>query len=287
MSSTLSYLLPWEFSPTVLLVCLGSAIVYVRGLFAHKRRGSRVGVFRPFLFFLGLGLNYAVLQTYFDYFSQHMFWVHRLQHLVLHHVGPVLLVLAAPASVMLSGMPRAVRKHVVEPLRSQPMLLRCFDFVQHPVIAPLLFVGLIYFWLLPSIHFGAMLDADRYRIMNWSMAVDGILFWWLMLTPRAHQGPAALGYGQRVAILCAAAVLQIVLGAYIALHKSVLFDVYDICGRAWATSPLVDQEYGGLLTWIPAAMMSGFGVLVVLHHVLHSSPQGDPTDRLASSTAVK
>jgi putative membrane protein len=286
MASTLSYLLPWEFSPTVLLVCLIFAGLYVRGLAALRRGGSRIGFWRPFAFFLGLGLNYVVLQTYFDYLSQHMFWVHRLQHLILHHLAPVFVVLAAPAEALLLGTPLALRERLLAPGK-QRTIRRCLRFVQHPAIALLLFVGLIYFWLLPSVHFAAMLDARRYLLMNWSMAVDGILFWWLMLTPREKQGAAAIGYGMRVLILCVAAVLQILLGAHIALHKSVIFDVYGVCGRAWALDPLVDQEFGGLLTWIPAAMMSGFGVLVVLHHILHSAPQDDSAARLASSTTGK
>jgi putative membrane protein len=285
MPSTLSYLLPWEFSPTVLLACLLCAGAYVRGLAALNRRGEPVGFWRPFAFFLGLALNYAALQTYFDYLSQHMFWVHRLQHLILHHLAPVALALSAPGEAMLLGVPLPARERLLRAAsRHQRVIQRCLRFVQHPLVALLLFVGLIYVWLIPSVHFGAMLDADRYRIMNWSMAVDGILFWWLMLTPREKQGAAAVGYGIRVLVLCIAAVLQILLGAHIALHKSVLFDVYGICGRAWALDPLVDQELGGLLTWIPAAMMSGFGVLVVLHRILHSPQENAPVNRLASST---
>lgn len=285
MPSTLSYLLLWEFSPTVLLACLLCAGVYLRGLVALSRRGSRIGIWRPFAFFLGLGLIYAVLQTYFDYLSQHMFWVHRLQHLILHHLAPVLLVLAAPTEAMMLGTPLALRTRLIGVSRREGAVRRCFAFLQHPAIALLLFVGLIYFWLIPSVHFDAMLDANRYRLMNWSMAVDGLLFWWLVLTPRTEQGPAAIGYGVRILILCLAAVLQILLGAHIALHKSSLFDVYNICGRAWALDPLMDQEIGGLLTWIPAAMMSGFGVLVILHRLLHPVRTGDSVDQPASSRA--
>lgn len=274
MPFSFSYLLPWEFSPTVFLTCAISALLYARGLGVLRRRGCAVGFGRPLAFFVGLAANYLVLQTYFDYLSQHMFWVHRLQHLILHHIGPVLLVLAAPAEVMRLGTPASLQRQL-QALSRQRLVQRCCGFLQHPIVAPALFVGLIYFWLLPAIHFSAMLDANRYRLMNWSMALDGILFWWLMLTPRAPRGPASLGYGQRILILCVVAVIQILLGAHIALHKSVLYDVYDLCGRAWALSPLVDQEFGGLLTWIPAAMMSGFGVLVVLHHILHSPPPRD------------
>ncbi|MGH8148676.1 MAG: cytochrome c oxidase assembly protein, partial [Steroidobacteraceae bacterium] len=140
--------------------------------------------------------------------------------------------------------------------------------VQHPVVAPLVFVGLIYFWLTPSVHFAAMLDIDRYRAMNWGMAVDGILFWWLMLAPRRLQGPAAIGYPMRILIVFLVTLPQIVIGAYISLHGSLLYDVYAICGRAWAVSPLTDQEVGGLLTWIPAAMMSAIAVLIILRRLL-------------------
>jgi len=278
MPSVLRYLLPWDFSPTVLILCASTGVLYVRGLVARRRDHVRVGCAQPLAFFLGLALLYAVLQTYVDYLSQHMFWVHRLQHLVLHHIAPVLLVLAAPAPVLWQGLPRRWRP-AARRIGASPVLARVVAIVQHPFIACLLFVGLIYFWLTPAIHFGAMLDARRYLLMNWSMAVDGVLFWWLMLSPKQAQGAAALGYGARLLVLCLAALLQILLGAYITLHKSVLFDVYGICGRAWNESPLTDQELGGLLTWIPAAMMSGVGVLIVLRHVLNegrSEPVGLP-----------
>jgi putative membrane protein len=146
-----------------------------------------------------------------------------------------------------------------------------------------LFVGLVYFWLTPSIHFTAMLDARRYRLMNWSMVVDGLLFWWLMLTPRQAQGRIAVGYGQRIAILVATGFLQLFLGAYIVMSKTVLFDVYGICGRAWAMSPLTDQQLGGLFTWIPPAMMSLIGVLIVIHHLLRDAERDDRA-RLAGAT---
>ena len=271
MLASLQYLLPWDFSPTVLAVCGLSAVLYVRGAAALGRNGIATAAWRSVAFFTGLTLGYVALQTYFDYLSQHMFWVHRLQHLVLHHIAPVLLVAAAPGQVLRQGLPRWARQRLVDPLARQGVLRHGLHVVQHPVIALVLFVGLIYFWLTPAVHFTAMLDADRYLLMNWSMALDGILFWWLMLARRQRQGRLAVGYGVRILVLCVAALLQIFLGAYITLHDAVLYDVYGICGRAWAVSPAVDQQLGGLLTWIPPAMMSGLGVIVVLRLALHDS----------------
>ncbi|MGH8138283.1 MAG: cytochrome c oxidase assembly protein [Steroidobacteraceae bacterium] len=271
MFSFVQYLLPWDFSPTVLLICSLSATFYTRGAAALKKRGMAPGPWKSAAFFAGLGLNYVALQTYFDYLSQHMFWVHRLQHLILHHIAPLLLVAATPGQALWHGSPGWLRKRILDPLARQGSVRWLLRFVQSPAVALLLFVGLIYYWLTPSVHFAAMLDADRYLLMNWSMAIDGILFWWLMLVRPDRQGRVAVGYGARILVLCLAALLQILLGAYITLHRTVLFDVYGICGRAWALSPLVDQQLGGLITWIPAAMMSGVGVIVVLYHVLHDS----------------
>jgi putative membrane protein len=271
MEAAARYLLPWDFSPTVFLICLLLTVVYLRGLAALRRRGAPPGAWRSIAFFAGLALNYIALQTYFDYLSQHMFWVHRLQHLILHHIAPILLVAAAPASTLGSGLPRLIHERVLAPLRRQTVLWTLARLLQSPFIALLLFVGLIYYWLTPTVHFAAMLDARRYLLMNWSMAIDGILFWWLMLARRGRQGDLAIGYGIRILILSIAALLQILLGAYITLHRTVLFDVYGLCGRAWAVSPQVDQELGGLLTWIPPAMMSGLGVILVIHLALHDS----------------
>jgi putative membrane protein len=267
--SDLGYLLPWQFSATVFFTCAIVVALYVRGLLALRRGAARVGFWRAFTFLLGIALNYAVLQTYIDFLAQHMFWIHRFQHLILHHIGPVLIVLTAPGPILRAGIPAglAARARIGAEIRRPAQLL--FRLVQHPLIAPTLFVGLIFFWLTPSIHFTAMIDVRRYLLMNWSMLADGLLFWWLMLTPRQAQGSAALGYGTRIIILTVIAVPQILLGSYIALHPTPLYDVYALCGRAWAISPIEDQQIGGLLTWIPAAMMSLVGVLVVLHHILH------------------
>lgn len=279
MLSDLRYLLPWEFSPTVLLSGVLSVACYLRGMARLRQRGEPVGFWAALSFLLGVALMYGVLQTYYDYLSQHMFFVHRLQHLVLHHLGPLLIVVALPGPVLRAGLPARWRRGAAWLTRGVAWQWG-LRLLQQPIVAGTLFVGLVYFWLIPSIHFTAMLDADRYRLMNWGMAVDGLLFWWLMLTPRRAQGRIAVGYGQRIAILVVTGFLQLFLGAHIVMSKTVLFDVYGICGRAWAVSPLTDQQLGGLFTWIPPAMMSLIGVLIVIHHLLHDAEQ-DATDRLA------
>lgn len=139
--------------------------------------------------------------------------------------------------------------------------------IQHPVVGGVLFVGLIAFWLWPPVHFYAMLPARYYWLMNLSMLVDGLLFWWFMLDPLpAGSHATTYGIGLRTVVLWAVMVPQIAIGATIALADHDLYTAYGVCGRALPISSLTDQQLGGLFTWIPAAMMSVLGTLVLIRH---------------------
>lgn len=248
----LEFLAPWQFDPFAALGLSLAAGLYATGIL----RGARPAAGRVIAYFTGVLAMYAVLHTYLDYYAQYLFAAHRGQHLVLHHLGPFLVALANPLPVW--------RRALGGPVRVPGWLEAVYRAVQHPLVAPVLFVGLIYFWLIPAIHFDAMLSHQLYLVMNWSMALDGLLFWWLILVPRGFGHLVDLGYGTRLAMVLLVMFPQIVLGAYITLGPTDLYDVYSVCGRAFPLSPEEDQLYGGLLTWIPAAMMSVVGAVIVL-----------------------
>ncbi len=278
----LDLLLPWEPLWWLIGAFAAAAILYVRG---WRRAPDTTSVLKGVSFFIGLVGMYAVMQTRYDYVAQHMFFIHRLQHLVLHHAGPFLIAVSAPAAVLRAGLPDTWRRTFVE-LRSQRIVYAAwrtlgagYRLIQHPVPAAVLFVGLIIFWLQPDVHFDAMLSARDYWIMNLSMAVDGLLFWWVMLDPR-RPGTTAVTYGTGVRILVLWAVMlpQIGVGAWIALSPEIIYDVYAVCGRIWPVSPIVDQQIGGLITWIPAAMMSVIATLVLLGYRFRHEQTPLPTN---------
>jgi len=270
MPPLVKWLTPWEFSPTVLIVTVIAAALYVHGWHRCAIQGVPFAMWRGVCFFIGLILTYLVLQSYFDYLSQHMFWVHRLQHLVLHHLGPFLMILATPPVLARHALPRWFHRRLLAAATRNRLLHGAYRFIQHPLSAALLFVGLIYFWLSPSIHFAAMLSAPRYLAMNWSMLIDGLLFWWVILDPRPPAKHGTSGYGTRLLVLWAIMLPQIIIGAHIGLSTTSLYSVYNVCGRAWPISPIVDQQFGGLITWIPASMMSVIAALIVIRLWLHA-----------------
>lgn len=253
----LPFWMPWEFSWPVFLVTALSLSWYVSGTFRLPRT-DRPSVWRQTAFFVGVIAIYAVLQTHVDYYAQHMFFVHRAQHFVLHHIGAFLVAIAMPGQTILAGMPGFLRPVV----RSTP-IRKAIDAVQHPAVAPVLFVGLIYLWLIPAFHTRVMLNLDMYNVMNWSMAINGISFWSLILDHRPRP-PARLGFGMRALLVIAVEPLQMALGAVLSLSSVDFYPVYRICGRIWDIPALSDQHYGGLIIWLPSTMTSLAGMICVL-----------------------
>jgi putative membrane protein len=249
--------MPWDFSWAEYLATALALYWFARGL-ARLAPDERPPLWRSVAFVLGVVSIYAVLQTRLDYFALHMFWVHRAQHYVLHHSGAFLIALGTAGPVLWAGMPALLRPI----LASRPVTL-VVDFLQHPAVAPVLFVGLIYLWLIPAIHTRVMLDANLYTLMNASMAVNGIMFWNLILDPRPKP-PARIGSGMRALLVIAVEPLQMVLGAILSLSSVDFYPVYRICGRIWDISSISDMHYGGLIIWLPSTLTSFAGMIVVL-----------------------
>jgi putative membrane protein len=206
---------------------------------------------------------YGVSQTQVDYYAEHAFFVHQLQSVVLHHLGPFFIVLACPKDVLAAGFPVAAKRLIMTVLAWKPVQ-GLVNILLHPVAAATLFVGLIIFWLLPSIHFIAMLDWRLYRLMNWSMALSGLMFWGIVLNSKPIRSP-----GCRIAMMLAVVPPQILVGLLIFFASHELYPIYTLCGRAFpGISFITDQQIGGLILWTHGAMMSVIGILIVIYKEL-------------------
>ena len=265
--------LPWEFSwPDFLATGLTLASFW-RGLDILPKP-QHPALWRKISFVLGVLSFYIVLQTHIDYYAQHMFFVHRAAHFVLHHLGAFLIALGMSGPVLYAGMPDFLKPIVdARPVRAT------VSFLQNPVMAPFLFVGLLYFWLIPSIHTIVMLDANLYELMNWTMAINGVMFWSLVLDSRAKP-PARLSHLMRGLMILLIELPQMVLGAILSLSTSDYYPVYQICGRVLDMTALNDQHYGGLIIWLPGTLTS-FAAMIVVLVTMRLNEEAAERERLA------
>jgi putative membrane protein len=250
---------PWDFSAPEYLVTALVLFWFLRGLRASPA-DARPPVWRRAAFLIGLMLTYAVLQTRFEYWSQHMFFLNSIQHVVMHHIGPFLIALGGAGETVKRGMPERMRRAI-----EMPWVGAVIRVLQQPVLAVLMFSGLFYFfWLIPAVHFRAMIDPRLYAFMNWSMTLDGVLFWALVLDPRPKP-PARVAYGTRMALAAAVMFPQIALGAAITFSQSDLYPYYELCGRLLPSiGVLLDQHIGGIVIW-DQATMSAIAIVLVLN----------------------
>jgi putative membrane protein len=254
----LQWLVPWEFSFAVIIVTAVTAMLFIRGSLKCKL------FFRQKLYFgIGLLSLYVVSHTQVDYYAEHEFFVHQLQSLVFHHLGPFLIVLSCPKEALSAGFP-VVGKRLTRMVSGWKPVHCLVKVLFHPAAAVTVFVGLIAFWLLPSIHFIAMLDWRVYRLMNWSMVLNGLMFWGIVLDSHSQWSP-----GSRIGMMLAVIPPQILIGALIFFTPHELYPIYTLCGRAFTgMSSITDQQIGGLILWMNAAMMSVIGILIVIHKEL-------------------
>ncbi|WP_158929171.1 cytochrome c oxidase assembly protein [Acidisphaera sp. S103] len=252
---------PWDFSWIEYLGIVLPLAWYLRGLVLTEP-AARPHWLRRTSFLIGIGLIYGAMQTHFVYLSQHMFFLNRLQHLGMHHLGPFLIALAWPGETIGRGMPDVVGRWV----RAR-WIQRVLRVVQTPVVAGVLFVGLVWFWLLPNVHLHAMISPVLYMTMNLSMVIDGLLFWFFILDPRPAP-PARHSYPVRLATCILVIFPQILLGSRLTFGMTAMYSYYDLCGRLFpSVSALTDQHLGGLVVWIPSSMMSSVAFMLMMNNI--------------------
>jgi putative membrane protein len=281
IATLLKWLVPWEFSWVFLAIFLGTCVLYVRG----SRRLS-VSFSRQLVFWVGMAIIYLSLQTYLDYYAEHEFFMHRIQQVLLHHLAPLLIVTAYPASVLRAGLPLAWRLRVLRPLqRSWPWRV-VMGVLLNPAVATVLFIGFILIWLIPSMQTTAMLDWRVYRFMNWTMLISGFAYWSLVLDHRSHP-PGRMIAGLRVLSPAVTMTPQILAGAIVTFSKTDLYPIFEICGRAFTFNVLTGQLIGGVITWVPAALIESIGGLMALRQWLRLSRNGRLPRRVPRQPIVR
>ena len=268
IATLLKWAVPWEFSWVFLATFLLACVLYWRG-----SRRLRVDFSRQLAFWGGMAIIYLSLHTYLDYYAEHEFFMHRLQQLLLHHLAPLLIVTAYPVSVLRAGLPLRWRVHLLRPLQRSWPWRAVLGVLMNPTVATVLFIVFVLIWLIPDLQTLAMLDWRVYRFMNWTMLISGFAYWSLVLDHRPHP-PGRMVAGMRVLSPAITMSPQILAGAIVTFSHTDLYPIFEICGRAFTFNVLTGQMVGGLITWVPAALIESVGGLMALRLWLRLSRNG-------------
>lgn len=234
----------WSFSPVIVAPLALVALLYRCGLPALPGAAlpSRA---RRSLFTAGIVCLVVALMSPLCRMAAAVAWAHMVQHVLLVAGAPLLLVLSRPGTVLLAGLPSALRRKAEACSRtvasaSQPYAYLLVSFVLYGVN--------IWFWHIPALYQGALLGVGLHLVMYAMLLLVSLLFWHSMLETYRIPGGAS---GLAAILLFFTFLHTALLGLLLALSPQVWYPLLAQRGVAWGLSPLDDQRLAGLIMWIP------------------------------------
>ena len=277
----------WNWNPLATLLILMVAYVYLNGLSNWNRPSHPIGRWQRLSFFTGLFLIFIALQSPLDNLSEHMLSFHQLQHFLLRMLAPLLILLGAPLTPILRGLPRWALLGIVRPTVRHWFARAAYDKLTNPVISVTLFMGVLYFWQIPEPFNLALRNEFIHAVMHMTMMSSGFIFYWAVIDPKPHR--SRVHYGVRVLYLGLIVLPNTILGAVITFSKTIVYSGYEGVYQPFDMSTLTDQQIGGLVLWVAGDMMSILvaGIVMVMWYEKEESENPSFPPRPPTPTAVE
>ncbi|MCH9696871.1 MAG: cytochrome c oxidase assembly protein [Gammaproteobacteria bacterium] len=253
----------WVYTPSITVPIVLTLLVYCLGLIRRRQQHKPINHIRTTLFFLGLFFFYFALQSPIEPLSDHYFYLHQIEHLMLRMFGPWLIILSMPMNTLIQGLPNWIRRGIVKPLIKNRIVHLMYRILTQPYFATFLFIASLYIWQIPDLHNQALNDQFLHDCMHVSMIVTAFFFWWVISDPR--RTAARCTYGIRLFLLWAVTTFNSILGAIITMTRSEIYTGYNQDITAILMTAMEDQQHGGVILWVPGGMMGLLGTAVVFY----------------------
>ncbi len=201
-----------------------------------------------------------------DYF---LFSAHMVQHLILTLIVPPLLLLGAPGWML---RPLFRNRYVFRLAKTLTSTAWCF----------LIFNIVLALWHLPPMYNMALAN-HPIHIFQHLMFIAAAVFMWWPLTSQLPELPRA-SYPAQLMYCFLLTIPMGVIAIYIAMAEDLLYPAYAIAPRILQMSPMSDQQYGGLIMWIPGALFF-YIVMSVVFFKWYSSGKDDAASAQVGSVA--
>jgi cytochrome c oxidase assembly factor CtaG/uncharacterized membrane protein len=249
----------FQLEPFFLVGSLVAASLYAVGYARLRARGDAWPIMRLVSWMAGIAVVIWCTNSGIALYSQVSVGLHMTQHMTLTMLGPIFLVMGAPATLALRALKpsstneRGPREWVVWFLHSPINRVLTNPFYVFVVYV----IGLYGLYLTPA--FGWLMGSHvGHIIMQLHFVTAGYLFYWVLIgiDPR----PRPLPYWGRIVLL----LLSLGVHAFFAVilmmgTTPMAVEWYGIVRPDWVTDPLQDTLFGGQVAWglseIPALIV--------------------------------
>ncbi len=248
-----------DFDAWLALLVIAAALVYARGVARVWRkagRGRGIRVAHVVRFALGIGAVALALLPPLDALAAQSFALHMIEHEVLMVVAAPLLVLARPLEAWVWALPRRDARRAFGGLARVTPLVRFGHAMTLPAGATCLHAFALWIWHAPALFAAALDSLPLHVLQHASFFFSALVFWWAVFGGAARApGPASL------ACLFTTMLHTSALGAVLTFAPTAWYMQGD--ARVLGLVPLEDQQFGGLVMWIPGGIAYVIGALAV------------------------
>jgi len=231
----------WTWDPTVILGLVALLGLYLCGL-GRLPDSERAAVppWRVALFLGGLATVFLALESPLDLAGdEYLFTFHMLQH-------QLLMMVAAP--LLLLGTPPALLRRLLEGRSVRPVA----TLLTSAPVAFLAFNATVWAWHAPALYEAALRHHGLHIVQHLVFIAVAVVMWWPILSPVPEL--PRLSYPGQMLYLFLLGIPMSVMGALITLADDALYPFYTTARRVWGLAPLVDQQIGGLIMWVPGGL---------------------------------
>jgi putative membrane protein len=227
-------------------------VAYVAGVARLRRHVSaRRELYWRALAFAGGWVTLALaLLSPLDAAATTAFSLHMVQHEILMLVAAPLLVLGRGLPTMLWSFPHDARLTLGRASKL-PGIRITWRWLTAPLAAWLLHAAALWIWHIPPLFNAALASNGLHDFQHASFLVTALIFWHALLRHGAH--PAR---GAAILYLFTTTIHTGVLGALLTFARAPLYAPFDAGLRVFGMlTPLEDQQLGGLIMWVPGALV--------------------------------
>jgi putative membrane protein len=243
----------FSWDPWGLAVIAAASGGYALGLRALRAAGVRPAAVRGWQIACYVGGVIALvvaLVSPLDSLSDLRFAAHMSQHELLMVVAAPLMVLGRPFFVYLWALPVTWRRRAASALAS-PSLKVARAFFGAPLLVLTLHALIRWIWHIPALFEGAMEHDALHAFQHFTFFASAAWLWWTVLHGRFGRA----GYGVGLLFVFVTAFHTSLLAALLTTAPEGFYPIYAERGLDAGAELLEDQELGGLLMWVPSAVV--------------------------------
>jgi putative membrane protein len=242
----------WKLYPSFLVgwLLFGAAYYLAAGPLRRHFPGSRpVPLLKLASFTMGMAIMLVSLQGPLHELSDYyLFSAHMVQHLGVMLVMPPFL---------LYGWP----DWMLRPLIRWAPVHRFARFLTLPLIAFALNNVIFGAWHFPGPYDLMMRDHNVHVVMHLMIMATGMIMWWPVMSPLPELPRVAPAL--QMVYLFVLGIPMMVVAALITFSDNALYTWYAAAPRIFPLNVLDDQRLGGVIMWVPGALVLWLGITLV------------------------